>query len=244
MASNKAGAGGRGRAGALLGVALLAAAVALAALSLSRNAAPAQTAADPQACVGEGGIDWDALRATNPDVVAWVSVGGTSIDMPVVQPTADEPDDWYLTHAWDGTYDAEGAAYLDVRAQADSGARLVFGHHVGDTGRMFSEVCKAYRQAVFDGLGELEWSTPDGATKTLRPLMAMSVDKSYEGIQTFGFVDERALREWLTGLLADASAASADAEGIAAGATDVVTLCTCSSDTAGQRPRTLVVFAG
>lgn len=240
--------GRRGRRpGVALGAALLVAAVAVVVASLGGPAWDAATAPADDATAGlasGGGIDWDALRATNPDVVAWVRVDGTPIDRPVLQSSGDEPSDWYLTHGLDGSYSSEGSAFLDERASADSGARLVFGHHMGDTGLVFSSVAKAYRQDAFDSLGEMWWGTPDGGALTLRPVMAMSVDASYAPIQRFGFATEGELREWLCGLMGDATATSADAEDVIGSATDVVTLCTCSSDRSGRRARTLVVFAG
>ncbi len=240
--------GGRGRRlGVALGAALLVAAAAVVVASLGGPAWDAAGAPADDATAGltsDGGVDWDALRATNPDVVAWVRVGGTPIDRPVLQSSDDEPDDWYLTHRLDGSYSSEGSAFLDVRARAGSGARLVFGHHMGDTGLVFSSVAKAYRQDVFDSLGEMWWCTPEGGTLTLRPVMAMSVDASYAAIQRFGFATEGEMREWLGELMADATATSSDAGDVIASATDVVTLCTCSSDRSGQRARTLVVFAG
>ena len=37
---------------------------------------------DVEADAGDG-IDWDGLRARNPDIAAWVSVEGTPVDFPV-----------------------------------------------------------------------------------------------------------------------------------------------------------------
>lgn len=233
-----------------LGVAALALAglAALAALTWPRRTAGFVSKADyPDVTAdadGDGSIDWDALRAEFPDVVAWVSVAGTPIDYPVLQSSGGEADDFYLTHAPDRSYSSQGSAYLDVRAQATVGARLVFAHHMGDTGLMFSSISKAWREDVFRGVGEMEWSTPDGQVRVLRPVMAMVVDETYQPIQRFGFLEQQDMADWLEGLSGDASVLADDAREVVADASDVVTLCTCASDASGQRQRTLLVFAG
>ena len=52
---------------------------------------------------GETRIDFDALKAQNPDIYAWITVPGTGIDYPVLQKgdAADPYDDYYLNHTLD-----------------------------------------------------------------------------------------------------------------------------------------------
>jgi sortase B len=45
-------------------------------------------------------VDWDGLRAINPDIVAWVYVPGTPINYPVVQGSDNQE---YLHKAFDGS---------------------------------------------------------------------------------------------------------------------------------------------
>lgn len=187
-------------------------------------------------------IDWDALRAQNPDVAAWVKVDGTPIDYPVASPRAGDADDFYLHHDLWRNYSLSGCPYLDARCDADGAHALVYGHHVGHTDQMFSPIYDAYGQARFNEIGSLTWSTPARGDVELKPAFAMSVDKSYGPIQTFDFADADDLRAWLSTLSAAASARSADCDELCAAATRAVTLVTCSSNRSGQRARTLVVF--
>lgn len=190
----------------------------------------------------DGGIDWDGLLAQNPDTVAWLTVEGTRVDYPVVQPAAGKASDWYLGHDFWGNPSSVGCLYLDRRASANGRHMLVFGHHLGFSGQMFSDIFDSYEQGEFDGIGTARWSTPEGGTAEFEPIMAMSVDKTYAPIQSFEFATVDDLQSWLGELSRDATAASPDLEALADGASRALTLVTCSSAWSGQRARTLLVF--
>ena len=115
-------------------------------------------------------IDWDALLATNPSLVAWCRVEGTSIDLPVCQATDEEPTFW-LSHDFWGDESTAGTPYVDHRTSATSRHVLCYGHHLAGTGGMFSDVYRCHEQGEFDRwlMGDLVWSTPDGMTTRLHP---------------------------------------------------------------------------
>lgn len=201
--------------------------------ALSEQAAPQS---------GQGVVDWDALLQQNPETVAWLSVEGTGIDYPVVQPGEGKPSDWYLHHDFWGNPSPVGSLYLDRRADADGRHMLVFGHHMGLSGQMFSPIYDTYKQEKFAGIGAARWSTPDRGTVDFEPAMAMSVDMTYAPIQTFEFGTVDGLQSWLGELARDATAVSPDLDALTADASRVLTLVTCSSAWSGQRARTLLVF--
>lgn len=76
-------------------------------------------------------VDFDAMRAENPDVVGWLRCEGTPIDFPVVK----GPDnDWYLRRNWKGEHDMCGSVFVDAAASdgfADA-RTVVYGHHMND----------------------------------------------------------------------------------------------------------------
>lgn len=57
-------------------------------------------------------VDFTELKKTNSDTVAWISVGGTNVNYPIVQ-TSDN--DFYLTHSFDKSSNAAGWLFMDYR---------------------------------------------------------------------------------------------------------------------------------
>ena len=82
------------------------------------------------------GIDFDALRTINQNVVGWIVVPGTGISYPIVQGTDNRH---YLHHTFAGERNASGAIFLDYRNSADfSDSRIIIhGHNMRD-GSMFA----------------------------------------------------------------------------------------------------------
>lgn len=213
----------------------------------ARSAGPAQGGAGDRAR-GDGEaegerIDWEALRRENPEVVAWLRVGGTGIDLPVVQPGGGKSRVFYLDHGFGMEPDPRGTPYLDIRCTADGMHRLVFGHHViGEPSAQFSPVHRAFEQQVFDGITGARWETPNGV-EILEPLCALRVSESFEPIQRFSFADD-GLRPWIAGIARQADTRSESAGGIVEAAGRCLTLATCSNPVSGQDERTLLLFAG
>ena len=94
-----------------------------------------------------GGIDWEALRARNPDISAWVSVEGTPIDYPVVSPREGDPQGFYLNHDFDRNWSFAGCPYLDPRGTADGRHALVYGHHLNFDSEMPGAPCASTRHS-------------------------------------------------------------------------------------------------
>lgn len=172
---------------------------------------------DAEADAGDG-IDWDGLRARNPDIAAWVSVEGTPVDFPVVSPREGDPKGFYLNHDFDRNWSFSGCPYLDPRCGADGRHALVYGHHLNFDGEMFTYLRDAWRQEKFDALGDMRWSTPAEGTVSLHPAFSMSVDKSFADIQRFDFNGTAELRAWLSALSAQATAKADGCDALCAGA--------------------------
>lgn len=108
-------------------------------------------------------VDWDSLRAINPDIVAWVYMPGTSINYPVVQGQDNEE---YLHQAFDGSTGwlaSAGTIFLDAANSSDLADRnnALYGHHMND-GSMFAPIADLADQAEFDAHRDLYVLTPAG----------------------------------------------------------------------------------
>lgn len=92
-------------------------------------------------------IDFEKLRAINPDVVGWVKVPGTSIDYPIVQTDNNET---YLDTSFEGEKSVAGTVYLDCDSQSDFKGRhnIIYGHHMRD-GSMFKDIVKFKEEDFF-----------------------------------------------------------------------------------------------
>ena len=108
-------------------------------------------------------IDWEALKAINPDTVGWVYIPNTVINYPIVQAS---DNDYYLSHDFDGEegWLAEfGTTFLDYRNASDwsDPSNFVYGHHLND-GSMFATLGEIDTQARFEECRTVFLLTPQG----------------------------------------------------------------------------------
>ncbi len=97
-------------------------------------------------------IDWDALKAINPDLVGWIYMPDTVISYPIVWKQFDN--DYYLTHNFNNQSSIFGAEYGCIflsgqnRSDFSDNSNFIFGHNMYN-GTIFS---------VFsDNQGNSEW---------------------------------------------------------------------------------------
>ena len=80
-------------------------------------------------------VDFNELKQKNSDTVAWIQVGGTNINYPVVQVSNN---DYYLKHSFDKSYNSAGWVFADFRNRLDGGDRnLIMYAHGRYDGTMF-----------------------------------------------------------------------------------------------------------
>ena len=192
--------------------------------------------------------DWAGLQEINPAAAAWLTVRGTSIDLPVVVATNEDEQDWYLSHDLWGQASVSGTPFLDWRCRsADARHVCVYAHHMTSTAGMFSQLQDVHKQERFDALGSLVWETPNGVLQA-KPLCALRVDAGWQKIQRFGWDSETAgavddgFATWLEDIAMQADALSSDATALLRAPSRCLTLVTCSSEFARQRWRTLALW--
>lgn len=90
-------------------------------------------------------IDFEALKAVNPDVVGWLEVEALDISYPIVQTT---DNDHYLHYTFEGQRNANGAIFLEHTNKSDfeDCNTIIYGHNMRN-GSMFGSFRKLHEQA-------------------------------------------------------------------------------------------------
>lgn len=80
-------------------------------------------------------VDFESLKQTNPDTIAWIKVNGTKIEYPIVKTTNN---DYYLKHSFDKSYNSAGWVFMDYKNKLDGTNKnmVIYGHNRRD-GTMF-----------------------------------------------------------------------------------------------------------
>ena len=111
------------------------------------HATPAPAA--PAAHIQEVLPAYRDLYEQNPDLIGWLTIDGTDIDLPVVQTPGDN--EYYLRRGFDRFYAVGGTLFLDERCSVSTDAPtanwLIYGHNMHD-GSMFGQLVR-YRDEDF-----------------------------------------------------------------------------------------------
>lgn len=84
------------------------------------------------------------LKTINPDIISWINIPNTVINYPVVHPTKEEGDDFYLKHNFKKEYSAYGSIFVDLACGEgddclNSKNIILHGHHMRN-GSMFAQI--------------------------------------------------------------------------------------------------------
>lgn len=208
--------------------------------ALARQVAPVTDEAAPADEGATSTVDWDALLAQNASACAWLRVEGTTVDVPVLASSEQDPDAWLYTELW-GQPSETGTPYLDHRCDPEGSVAVVYGHRTAYESYLFHDVSPLFGQERLDAVGAATWETRAGAT-TFRPLCAASVDMSDARWQRFSFSGADELRTWLAWACEEASAVRAGAAELAAAAERALVLVTCNGRAFYPDTRTVAVF--
>ena len=131
----------------------------------------------------EDTMDFDALRAENPEIIAWLNIPGTDIDYPVLQ---GEDNKYYLNHDAQKQPNKNGALFLDYRAHADFSdySSVIYGHYMS-SGMMFQNLVKFKEKDFFDSHSEVVFYTPE-ETRRLE-IIAVALVPSSSDLYNYAF---------------------------------------------------------
>ena len=172
-------------------------------------------------------VDFDALRETNPDIIAWLYIEGTDISYPLLYGTDNSR---YLSHAYDGSASNAGSIFLDYTASPDfSDLRsLIYGHRMNN-GAMFGRLSDLDDADYLAEHSNVYLITPDGIL--LYRIFAVHYAFTWEG-----FYGNAVTPAGFSVLLREILAASDVDTGIVPDTEDhIITLSTCSGRAKTQR---------
>lgn len=100
-----------------------------------------------------------SLNNAYPDAIGWLYIPNTSISYPVMQ---SDDNDYYLSHAYDGSYLKAGSVFLDNRCENRfmNPINIVYAHNMKN-GSMFAGVLNFADAAYFDNHRYGWLSTPE-----------------------------------------------------------------------------------
>lgn len=81
-------------------------------------------------------VDWDALKAINPDIVGWIVLRGTNINYPILK---GKNNDEYLYHLYTKEYSIAGSIFVDFQTEEpfEQDLTILYRHRMKD-GSMFA----------------------------------------------------------------------------------------------------------
>ena len=166
-------------------------------------------------------VDFDALLAENPDVVAWLYCPDTPINYPVVQA---EDNDYYMHRLLDGSKSYPGTLFMDYRNTEDFSDwnSVIYGHNMRNDS-MFGTLPDYKEKEYFDAHPEIYLLTPqrDYVINVLAGFVTPNNSELYNALRPEDAEKESLLKDWL-------DAADFAAEEYPAPEERLITLSTCS----------------
>lgn len=168
-------------------------------------------------------VKFDALKKTNPDVVAWIEIPGTQISYPVVK---GKDNNEYLHKTFSGEKNRSGCIFLDVKCNSDfsSDHNIIYGHHMRD-GSMFAELVKFRKTSFVKKHHTIILYLPE-KTKKLQVVSAYAMQPEKIPIT---FADEKEKNDYIQKIKKRSDIKSGNIKG------NIYTFVTCSYETENNR---------
>lgn len=105
-------------------------------------------------------VDFEGLKAQNPDVVAWIQIPALDISYPAVQ---GKDNSYYLHHMFDGKENKNGSIFIDYHNQPEftDSNTIVYGHNMKN-GSMFGTLDRYQEKSLFEKYPCFYIYLPDG----------------------------------------------------------------------------------
>ncbi len=175
----------------------------------------------PEVASGPIQVDFAALQARNNEVIGWIYSPNTKINYPVVKGV---DNDFYLSHTFDGTANANGSIFMDANCDTDLSMHntILYGHHMND-GSMFASLTDYRQTGYLEAHPVLYYYTPN--QNYLLEVFCCFVTGPDSDVYSFNFSSneefERYLESWR-------SRSNFDTDVQVSGDDHIMTLSTCT----------------
>lgn len=141
----------------------------------------------------ESKINFEELQSINPDIIAWIYVGGTNINYPILQSKSNT---YYLKHNYKKEYSGAGSIYMDANADKDFNSQntFIYGHYTGNK-TMFGEIGNFMRQDFFDNHKEIFIYTPTNTY--IVDLFSVYVDEANSNSYQMNYASAEELEDYI-----------------------------------------------
>ena len=172
-------------------------------------------------------INFEELKKSNADTVAWIVVEGTNINYPVVQ-TSDN--DYYLSHSFDKSYSTGGWTFMDYRndRQLSDKNTIFYGHNLLNK-TSFGSLSKVFSSKKSDV--KILVLTPEGKTYTYQVFSGYIIEPEVYYLQTNFYTDS----EYQTFIDTLVNRNTITAKAPVSVNDKIITLSTCTDDNKGRR---------
>lgn len=137
-----------------------------------------------------------SLYEQNADMIGWLRIEGTDIDLPVVQTPGDN--EHYLRRGFDGLYATGGTLFMDEQCSVDpddpTANWLIYGHNMAD-GSMFGELTRYRNQAFWQAHPTFTFDTLY-ETGTWQVVAALDTTLGADALPYYTFFDASTKLEW------------------------------------------------
>ena len=106
-------------------------------------------------------LDFESLRAINPEICGWLEIDGTLVDYPVLQSATN--DEKYLTTAYNGSYYIGGSLFTQATYNSsdfNDPVTVIYGHTMPD-GTLFGQLQSVYTNSwTFSSCSDIKLYVP------------------------------------------------------------------------------------
>jgi len=142
-------------------------------------------------------VDFEALKAINPDVVGWIYIPGTEISYPVMQA---EDNEYYLHRLMNRKGNGSGSIFMDYRCDPElwDTHTILYGHHMNN-GSMFAKLMGYKRQAFYEEHKVFQLMTPE--TNFQMEVIAAYVSRPDWKAWDVDFETDEDVKEWIEAIM-------------------------------------------